>query len=199
MPSDRRSASQSLRALQTRLAARIQRDRAASARRWQALSARERKGLSLVAIVLGAILVWSVLIDPAMVRLERANAEIPRLQAERAELDALVREAQALGGRAQSVLPAAAQQEGLIASLAAAGLANTVVPTQDEEGRWQLAVGDAPAPVLMQWLADIVEPIRLRPATVDLARVTDAGGRPVPGRLHGTIQLADIAEPEAQR
>lgn len=190
---------QSMRALQARLAARFARDRAASARRWQAMSARERKGVSAVGVVLGLTLIWSVLIDPAMVRLARANADIPRLQAQRAELDALVREAQALGGRAQSVLPASAQQEGLIASLAAAGLASAVVPTQDDEGRWQLAVGDVPAPVLMQWLADIVEPIRLRPSTLDLARVNDAGGRPVPGRVHGTIKLADIAEPEASR
>jgi general secretion pathway protein M len=189
----------SFRVLQSRLAARLERDRATAARRWQARSARERKGVTAVAVVLGLTLVWSVLIDPAMTRLARADADIPQLQAQRADLDALVREAQALGGRAQSVLPATAQQEGLVASLAAAGLSSTVIPTQDDEGRWQLAVGDAPAPVLMQWLADIVEPIRLRPAALDLARVNDASGRPVPGRVHGTIQLADIAEPEAPR
>ena len=192
-------AMQSLQTLRTRLATRLERDRAASARRWQALSARERKGVSALAVVLGLTLVWSLLIDPAMTRLARADADIPRLQAQRAELDALVRDAQALGGRAQSVLPVAAQQEGLVASLAAAGLSTTVVPTQDDEGRWQLAVNDAPAPVLVQWLADIVEPIRLRPAALDLARANDASGRPVPGRVRGTIQLADIAEPEAVR
>jgi len=168
-------------------------------RRWQALSMRERKGMVLVGIVLGAVLIWSVLIDPALSKLARAQADIPRLQTQRAELDALVREAQALGGRAQSALPASAQQEGLVASLAAAGLSSAVIPTQDDEGRWQLAVSDVPAAVLMQWLADIVEPIRLRPTALDLARVTDAGGRPVPGRVQGTVQLADIADPETAR
>lgn len=188
-----------LRILQARWSARAQLGRDAAARRWQALSIRERKSMSLVAALLGLALTWSVLIDPALLRLARAETEIPRLQAQRAELDALVREAQALGGRAQSVLPTAAQQEGLVASLAAAGLASAVIPTQDDEGRWQLAVGDVPAPVLLQWLADIVESIRLRPTSLDLARVNDGGGRPVPGRVHGSIQLADIVDPEAAR
>lgn len=183
----------------THLQARAQTAQIALTRRWQALSMRERKGMVLVGVVLGAVLIWSVLIDPTLSKLARAQADIPRLQSQRAELDALVREAQALGGRAQSALPAAAQQEGLVASLAAAGLSSAVIPTQDDEGRWQLAVSDVPAAVLMQWLADIVEPIRLRPTALDLARVTDAGGRPVPGRVHGTVQLADIADPETAR
>ncbi|WP_187395007.1 type II secretion system protein GspM [Pigmentiphaga aceris] len=182
-----------------RMQGRAQTIQIALSRRWQALSMRERKGMVLVAAVLGVAFTWSVLIDPAMRSLARAEVDIPRLQAQRAELDALVREAQTLGGRAQSALPASAQQEGLAASLAAAGLSSAVVATQDDEGRWQLAISDVPAPVLMQWLADIVEPIRLRPTALDLSRVTDAGGRPVPGRVRGTVQLADIADPEATR
>jgi general secretion pathway protein M len=188
-----------MRVWQERWSARSQRGASVAARRWQALSARERRSVGLAGAVLALLLVWSFLIDPAITRLDRAAAEIPRLQAQRAELDALVREAQALGGRAKLVLPAAAQQEGLVASLAAAGLASAVVPTQDDEGRWQLAVGEVSAPVLLQWLADIVEPIRLRPITLDLTRVKDAGGRPVPGKLTGSILLADIADPEAPK
>lgn len=163
-------------------------------RMWRARAPRERKLLLVAGSLLGAALVWTVLVEPAMARLNRLDAEIPRLQAQRAEMLAVIADAASLQGSAQAALDDVARQDALTDSLSRAGLTAVTVLTQPEPGRWNLEVTDALAADLMQWLADAVVLTRLRPETLDLSRVTDAGGEPRPGRVRGAMRLFDPAD-----
>lgn len=64
--------------------------------RWNALNARDKLGLYLIAAVLGLALLWGVLLAPAVRTLRSADAEHRRLDAQLQQMRRLQAQAQAL-------------------------------------------------------------------------------------------------------
>jgi len=64
--------------------------------RWNALSARDKQGMYLIAAVLGLAVLWGVLLAPAVRTLRSADAEHRRLDAQLQQMQRLQAQAQAL-------------------------------------------------------------------------------------------------------
>jgi general secretion pathway protein M len=95
--------------------------RAAAATWWGARTEQEQRMLSIGAIVLALGLVWGVLIDPALTGRAKLEKELPQLNQQVAELQALAGEATQLAAQ-PPVQPQPLSKEGVAARLQAAGL-----------------------------------------------------------------------------
>ncbi len=139
--------------------------------------------LAVVAIVLLAVL------RPAWRTLAEAREQLPLLRSEMVQVQAIVREAQALQqGRSGSV--AASQVlAALKGSLARAGLDDTVTAAENGTGRWEITVDGAGAARLMDWLASVPLLVQTQTRSVVLER-TVVEGRERPGAVSGRVVLA---------
>ncbi len=160
---------------------------------WAARSQREKRLLLAMAAVLLAAVLWTLALSPALRTIERAQAGLPGLQARAAQLDAVIREAQALGQVRRGQLSAAEAGEALAASLRGAGLdaglaAQGPGADSDAVAQWRIRFDDAPAAQVLEWLAGLPDIASLRVLELDLGRSLVAG-RERPGRLSGEILL----------
>lgn len=171
----------------------------AAQRRWKALARREQRLLTLLASLVAVLLLWFVFVEPAWTRVTRERTQIPRLQAQAASLDALLREAQALQGRAQGALATGDVAEALNLSLSQATMGGGIELTRLAGGNWRIDVSAVSADMLLQWLQETPAQVRLRADTVDLARALDAAGRAMPGRVTGHVQLVSATASGAPR
>ncbi|WP_426340886.1 type II secretion system protein GspM [Pseudoduganella sp. S-14] len=96
--------------------------RAAADAWWAARTEQEQRMLSVGAIVLALGLVWGVLIDPALSGRAKLQKELPQLNQQVAELQALAGEATQLAAQ-PPVQPQPLSKDGVAARLQAAGLA----------------------------------------------------------------------------
>jgi general secretion pathway protein M len=87
--------------------------------RWAALAARERQGLTIAAWVVGAALVWGVLIAPAVRTLKSVDAQSTALSAELERMAALQARAKAL--QSQPVMAAQDALKALQSAVAGVG------------------------------------------------------------------------------
>jgi general secretion pathway protein M len=148
------------------------------ARRWAALSRRDRRLLALGGLVLGAFLLWSLAIAPAWRSLRSAPAQIEALeralqqmQAQAAEAGALRAVAPVPTDQAQAALTAATERLGPPAKLSLQG------------ERAVLSLKGASRPQLVAWLAEARAGARAR---VVEASLTQTG----PGVYDGSLTLA---------
>ncbi len=161
---------------------------------WAARSQREKRLLIAMAVVLLAAILWTLALAPALRTIQRAQAGLPGLQARAAQLDAVIREAQALGQVRRGQLSAAEAGEALAASLRDAGLdAGLAAQGPDVDSgavaQWRIRFDDAPAAQVVEWLAGLPDIASLRVRQLDLGRSLVAG-RERPGRLSGEVLLA---------
>ena len=96
--------------------------RAAADAWWAARTEQEQRMLAVGGIVLALGLVWGVLIDPALSGRARLQKELPQLNQQVAELQALAGEATQLAAQ-PPVQPQPLSKDGVAARLQAAGLA----------------------------------------------------------------------------
>ena len=133
--------------------------------RWRALAPRERRLLSVLGVLVGLLLLWLVLVQPALRTLREAPVEIDRLEAQLQRMQRLAAEARELSGTApvapaQSLeaLRSAAQRLGDRAKLTVAGERATVTLTGVEGQQ------------LRDFLAEVRSGARARPVEVQLTR-----------------------------
>lgn len=159
---------------------------------WRRLSPRERRLLGLAALLLAAAIVWLAGLRPALDTLRQAREQLPVLQAQASELEAVVLESRALGRSRRGTLSAEETAAALQDSLRRAGLhENSRLGSARADGdRVQrvLTVDRAPAAGLMAWLAQLPEVAQVRVRRLELAR-SHVDGRDRPGMLSGTVEL----------
>jgi general secretion pathway protein M len=129
--------------------------------RWAALGAREQRGIALAAGVLGAALVWSVALAPALRTLKTAEAQSAQLGATTERMQALQARARLLQAQ-----PATAPQDALKTLQSATNLLGKSASLQVVGEQATLSLKQVSAASLAPWLT---------PA---------AGGSPSPAEAH---------------
>jgi general secretion pathway protein M len=162
---------------------------------------REQRLLRIGALLLAAALIWAAWLNPAIRTIRQARVQLPALQAQAAQLDAIVLEAQALGRGRSGALSAAETEAALRDSLRSVGLDGvSVLGTPDgaapRDQQWQVQFTNAPAGLIMEWMASLPFVARLQTRRVELAR-SNVDGRDRPGQLSGVIVLT-LAPQEAK-
>lgn len=168
---------------------------------WQQRTRRERILLRAAALLLAAVLLWTLALRPALHAVQAARQQLPVLQAQTARLGAVILEAEALARGRSGNIPAGDTEQALRTSLRAAGL-ETVSELSRLDGaaagetQWQLSFVNAPAGRIMEWMANLPFMVQMRTRRVDLARgIVD--GRDRPGQLSGTVVLAPAPQRKA--
>ena len=134
---------------------------------WTTLSARERTAvLAAGALVFLALLIL-VAIEPAWRTRARLTAELPRLQAEAAEVRALALEAKRLKARALTI-ESPEQTRAAVTRLLAEKKLDPAV--REAEGRLVFSVKRADAAAWVGWLAEVSSALPLRVTAAQLAR-----------------------------
>lgn len=133
--------------------------------RWRAAEPRERRLVGLTAGVLGAFLVWTVALQPALRTLRDAPAQIDALDTQLQRMNALAAEVAEL--RATPPLPPDQAAQALRAASERLGAQGRLV-LQGE--RAVLTVNGASATQLREWLSEARAGARARPVEAQLAR-----------------------------
>lgn len=147
---------------------------------WQSLAQRERQLVLGMALGVSGLLVWFVLIQPPLQKIDFWRLETPRLRTQAQTLDGLL---QGLAG------PSAGNVEaGLRGSLDAGGLAGHY-QLQNVGGGWLLTFDNAPADGLVGWLLGNPALFTLEVVEARLQRkgATEPDG--TAGKLSGTVRM----------
>lgn len=147
---------------------------------WTSLSLRERAAVLAAAGLVFMALLILVAIEPAWRTRARLTAELPRLQAEAAEVRALALEAKRLKGRALTIESPEQTRAAVARLLAEKRLEPTL---REAEGRLVYSVKRADAAAWVGWLNEVSSALPLR---VTSAQVTRAG----PGVVDAEVALA---------
>lgn len=136
---------------------------------WTGLSRRERvaTGLATAFVVLAAL--YMVAIEPAWRARARLSAELPRLRAQTAEMDALAQEAKKLNTRAVTADSPAQTRAALIKLAAEKNLASATVQDGDNQ-RLVVALRKADATSTLALLKDASSELPIRISTARIAR-----------------------------
>ncbi|NWA25119.1 type II secretion system protein M [Pseudomonas gingeri] len=147
---------------------------------WQSLAQRERQLVLAMTAGVSGLLVWFVLIQPPLQKIDFWRLETPRLRTQAQTLDGLL---QGLGGPTAGNLESA-----LRSSLDAGGLAGHY-QLQNVGGGWLLTFDDAPADGLVGWLLSNPPSFTLEVVEARLQRkgTTEPDGST--GKLSGTVRM----------
>ena len=143
----------------------LQQAREQASAQWLALGERERFALAAVAVLLGLLLAWGVLLAPALRTLKTAPVELEKLETQLQQMQAQAQEARVLRGapavppdQAQAALKASVEHLGAAARLNLTGDRAVVTLT-----------GIAPE-LLQGWLGEVRSAARARPVEAQLTR-----------------------------
>ena len=132
---------------------------------WQTLGERERFIVGGLAVVLGLVLTWLVLVAPALRTLRTAPAELEKLELQLQQMQAQAQEVRSLraapgvpAAQAQAALQAAVEQLGPVARLNLSG------------GRATVTLNGIAPPALQAWLGLVRSAARARPVEAQLTR-----------------------------
>jgi len=131
--------------------------------RWQALSPREQRGVSVLAALLGVLLFWSVAMAPALNTLRDSDHRRAHISQQQAHMLALQTQAQALQTHTHLSRDEALRQ---LQSLTPS--AHMQLNVQGDRVAVQLKA--APAPVLANWLSQTRSQAQALPVEVHLTR-----------------------------
>lgn len=132
---------------------------------WSGRDDRERRLLSLAAVVVGAALVWTVALKPAWTQVTRAPARLNAADAQTLSMQRLAVEARELRGASQVTM---AQSVAALKS-ASGRLGDTAKLTVQGE-RAILTVENIDVESLRAWLAEVRSGARARPVEAQLSR-----------------------------
>ena len=153
---------------------------------WIGLSRRERIASAAAAVLALAALLYLAAFEPAWRTRARLGAELPRLRAEAAEVEALRLEARGLKERALRLDSPAQARAALGKFVAEKHLSGASV--RDAEGA-RLVVSVRGADVTA-WLASLREMTSELPLRITAARIARAG----PGLVDGEVTLAPVGQ-----
>ncbi|MBB1624409.1 type II secretion system protein GspM [Achromobacter sp. UMC71] len=159
--------------------------------RYQALAPRERRLVNGAAALLGAVVVFTVLIEPALNTTRKLRDELPQLRAQAALVADVAAQAVALRGKGAApaaTLPAAAD---ITASLERAGLPadHWQLDHPGQGDSVKLSLNEIPSSALLRWLENAAGDWGLAVKAVELTRAANANGRPLPGLVNGSVTL----------
>ncbi|WP_333845369.1 type II secretion system protein GspM [Limnohabitans sp.] len=137
--------------------------RARVSSRWQALSPREQRGLSLLGVLLAVLLFWSVAIDPALNTLRDSDNRRAQIGQQQAHMLALQNQAQAL----QTLTPLS-RDEALRSLQSLSAGSQIQLNVQGERVSVQLKA--LPAPILANWLTQARTQAQALPVEAQLTR-----------------------------
>ena len=137
--------------------------RARVSNRWQALSPREQRGLSLLGVLLAVLLFWSVAIAPALNTLRDSNNRRAQIGQQQAHMLALQNQAQAL----QTLTPLS-RDEALRSLQSLSAGSQIQLNVQGERVSVQLKA--LPAPILANWLTQARTQAQALPVEAQLTR-----------------------------
>lgn len=158
--------------------------------RYQALAPRERRLVAGAALLLGAVVVFVTLVEPALNTVRKLQADLPGLRAQAATVADLTAQAAALRQRSAAPGGSMPSTQELAASLERAGLpAGQWTLADAEAGGVELVLDQAPSSALMRWLDGAGRDWGLAISQVDLTRAANANGRPLPGLVNGKVVL----------
>lgn len=133
--------------------------------RWQAMGLRERRALSLSGALILAFLVWIIAIQPALQTLQKAPAELERLEIQLQEMHRMMGESRDLRGIAPvSAIQAVASLQSATERLGKQGR----VTIQGD--RVTLTLTNARPEALKEWLFEVRSAARARPLEAQLNR-----------------------------
>ena len=136
---------------------------------WQGLSRRERIITAAGAALVAAVLLYLIAIEPAWKARARLAAELPKLRAQAAEMDALAQEAGRLKGAGVGAESAAAAKTALEQSAARGNLGAVRIALLDEQ-RLSANAKSVPAWQWLAWLEQTARESRLRIAHAKVSR-----------------------------
>jgi len=137
--------------------------RARVSNRWQALSPREQRGLSLLGVLLAVLLFWSVAIAPALNTLRDSDNRRAQIGQQQAHMLALQNQAQAL----QTLTPLS-RDEALRSLQSLSAGSQIQLNVQGERVSVQLKA--LPAPILANWLTQARTQAQALPVEAQLTR-----------------------------
>jgi general secretion pathway protein M len=157
--------------------------RAALSSRWAALAPREQRGVQLAATLVGALLVWWLLLAPPLATLKKVESQRRMLDAQLDSMRALQTRAQAL--QAQAAVSGAESLASLQTSTAALGAGARLQVVGDQA---TVTLNKVRADALAQWLVQPASSLRLQPAEVHWIRDAAATVAPdTPATWSGTL------------
>jgi len=161
---------------------------------WLQRTLRERRLLTVAAVLIGIWLLWAVAVRPALDTVAESRKALPALRADAAKVQALIIEAQALQRGRAAVQDAESVQPALEASLQRAGLPQARVErladdAKDSAARWAVHVEEVSATRLVDWVGSLAFLLQLETRQVDLSRA-QVDGRERAGLLSGRVELA---------
>jgi general secretion pathway protein M len=151
---------------------------------WQGLALREKRMVSATVLGLGGLLIWTLLIQPPLKKIDYWQAETPKLRTQVETLEGVLRE----------VSPPFAGQDlaqALQQTLDASGLAGhyRLQAPQATPGAWQLNFEEAPADAVIGWLLGNPRQFSLRVTEARLQRAGEARADDAAGTLSGTVRM----------
>ncbi len=149
-------------------------------RGWHALAGRERGMLLLMVLAIGGAALWVGWWEPLQKQRLHLQSELPRLRAQQQELQNLLSTAQRQ--RKAAVITAAA----LRGQLQATGLGAQVTLSESQH-QWRLAVRNAPADILWNWLLPVLADPAVALQELKLERTGDPNM--AAARVSGTIVM----------
>lgn len=148
---------------------------------WGSLSLREKRLVAGAAVILGGLLIWLILIQPPLKKIDYWQAETPKLRSQSDALALVLRE-----------LPAASSAQNLEQSLQqaldATGLAGHY-QLQAAGTAWQLTFEAAPADAVISWLVSNPVEFSLQVVEARLHRTGEVEADNTAGTLSGTVRM----------
>ena len=132
-------------------------------KRWQALSPREQRGLSVVGALVGVVLFWSVAVAPALNTLRDSDNRRTQISQHQAQMLALQTQAQAL----QTLTPLS--RDEALRSLQSLS-AGTAIQLNVQGDRVSVQLKAVPAPILANWLTQARAQAQALPVEAHLTR-----------------------------
>lgn len=187
---------------QTRLAPSMRRAR----QKYHALAPRERRLVCAATALATCVLVYAVLLEPAAKTISTLQRQLPELRAQTATVTALSAQAMAQRRSSRNTQPTLPERDELAASLVAAGLASPQwsieTPSSSAAGSTPspltITLKAAPASAVLRWIDAIAFDWGLTIKELDLTRAVNAGGRPLPGLVNGTLVL-NVTPPDSAK
>ena len=157
--------------------------RAQALARWQALSPREQRGLSVLAALLAVWVFWSVAISPALHTLRDPDHRRVQLAQQQAHMLALQAQAQALQTRTPM------SRDEALRSLQSLS-AGTAFQLQVQGDRVSVQLKAVPAPTLANWLAQTRSQAQALPLEAHLTRNATSTANSAAVIWDGTLVLS---------
>lgn len=155
--------------------------------RWQALSAKERKQILAMVVVVGFAIVWLSLVKPALDTLAHWEEELPRLRTQANTLQSVLADV-----GAPSMVSSAAQTpaEQLRASLDYAGFAETYLIDPREETLHIDFQQPTDAAQLLSWLLSTSASLGMTVQQLTLQRLEEGESQSPPGLVRAQVVMA---------